>query len=453
MFIQAYYRRIRDFFLSHANASRPFPFPDHPVIRPENEGAVSVVRFESNMARTNPASQPQSLNQGNDFFVRSLYASRADGTNKEKKARQSLVRFAVSGMMMFFALAPVAEACSVPVFRWALERWQADRYELMVFRNSPLSEADLARFRALDQRAMEANRPANLLVRDMDMTLSTDDPYAVVWEKAQDRPLPVCYLMYPRGTHVSTPAWSGTLSELSPDALFDSPVRRELSRRLLAGHSGVWLLLGCGDRAKNEVAGRVLVEGIDHANKTLRLPDMTGDETLAGPNPPDLSNLRIEFSRIIVDRDDPAEAMLVRMLLGSEPDLASLDEPMAFPVYGRGRVLYALAGRGINAETVAKAHAFLAGPCACEIKAENPGTDLLMAVDWEKGIGDNTAIGAVEWPPLPGIATADTGFREKMPGPRPTAYGFVRNAIAAVAAAAVLLMAATFVLLVRRRGR
>jgi len=291
-------------------------------------------------------------------------------------------------------------------------------------------------------------------VRDIDATLFMEEPCAVIWEKAQDRPLPVCFLMYPRGTHASTPVWSGSLGELSPDALFDSPIRRELARRLLAGHSGVWLLLRSGDRAKDDAAAQLLAAGIDHANQTLRLPDMTGDEVLAGTDPPDLSNLRIEFSHIEVNRDDPAEAMLVRMLLGAEPDLTSYDEPMAFPVYGRGRVLYALVGRGINAETVAKAHAFLAGPCACEIKAENPGTDLLMAVDWEKGIGDNTAIGAVELPPLPGIATADAaGFREAAPEPRPAAYDFVRNAIMAMAAAAVMLMAATFVLLSRRGGR
>ncbi|HOT51507.1 MAG TPA: hypothetical protein PLI07_11030, partial [Candidatus Hydrogenedentes bacterium] len=68
---------------------------------------------------------------------------------------------------IWLCLAPalVADACSVPVFRWALERWQADRYELIVFRKSPLSEADLTRHHALEQRAKDVNRPANLHVR------------------------------------------------------------------------------------------------------------------------------------------------------------------------------------------------------------------------------------------------------------------------------------------------
>jgi len=36
---------------------------------------------------------------------------------------------------------------------------------------------------------------------------------------------------------------------------------------------------------------------------------------------------------------------LLKMLLASETDLAELINPMAFPVLGRGRVLYALVGK------------------------------------------------------------------------------------------------------------
>ena len=36
-------------------------------------------------------------------------------------------------------VAVVAEACSVPVFRYALERWQADPYEVFVFHRGPLT--------------------------------------------------------------------------------------------------------------------------------------------------------------------------------------------------------------------------------------------------------------------------------------------------------------------------
>ena len=38
------------------------------------------------------------------------------------------------------------------------------------------------------------------------------------------------------------------------------------------------------------------------------------------------------------------------MLMQSESDLEELDQPIAFPVIGRGRVLYALVGKGIYKE-------------------------------------------------------------------------------------------------------
>jgi hypothetical protein len=359
-------------------------------------------------------------------------------------------------MFLGLALMFTAAACSVPVFRWALERWPADPYELLVFHEQSLSGAEDAQLRTLEQRARDEH--ANLEVREIDLTRPIDDPHAVAWKQAQGGPLPGCVLLYPPGAHVSGQVWSGALSELPLESLLDSPARRELARRILGGQSGVWLFLGSGDQAKDGAAKQLLTAQIDHANQTLHLPDMTGDEVLEGPDAPDISNLRVEFSLLDVRRDDPAEAMLVRMLLGTEPDLAGYQEAMAFPVYGRGRVLYALIGQGINARTVMKANAFLVGECACEIKAENPGTDLLMPVDWEKGIGDNTLIGAVELPPLPGTAlpapvgslatvkqgpNADTGNR---------VAPLMRNAALVAVAAGLLVVAITLFRLARGRS-
>lgn len=369
-----------------------------------------------------------------------------------------VARIAAASLFLGLALMSTAEACSVPVFRWALERWPADHYELLLFHEKPVPEADHAQLRALEQRVKDTNGAANLRVRNMDVTQPIDEPYVPTWREAQGGPLPRCFLMLPRGSHVSTPVWSGALNELPLETLLDSPARRELARRLLSGQSGVWLLLRSGDRAKDVVAAELLAKEIDRANKTLRLPDMTGDEVLEEAALPDTAHLRVEFSLLDVDRKDPAELMLVRMLLGSEPDLLDYREAMAFPVYGRGRVLYALVGPGINAGTIMKANAFLVGRCACEIKAENPGTDLLMPVDWEEGIGDNAAGVATELPPLPGTALpvpavspettkgeADVAFRD---GAAP----FVRNAALVGAAAVLLVVTGTLVSLARRRG-
>jgi hypothetical protein len=90
---------------------------------------------------------------------------------------------------------------------------------------------------------------------------------------------------------------------------------------------------------------------------------------------------------VTLDRDDPREQALLEMLLASETDLEHLDQPMAFPVIGRGRVLYALVGKGIFEDTIAIASRFVVGPCSCQVKDQNPGFDLLMNVDWDEKIG------------------------------------------------------------------
>jgi hypothetical protein len=77
--------------------------------------------------------------------------------------------------------------------------------------------------------------------------------------------------------------------------------------------------------------------------------------------------------------------MLLNILLTSEPDLDEYkDQPVVFPVFARGRALYALIGEGINTENIRETISFLVGPCGCEIKMMNPGVDILMAAKWDE---------------------------------------------------------------------
>jgi hypothetical protein len=101
----------------------------------------------------------------------------------------------------------------------------------------------------------------------------------------------------------------------------------------------------------------------------------------------DSPSVSFEFSTVSLSRTDPNERMLLSMIMHSEPDLDEyVKEPMAIPVFGRGRALYTLIGEGINADNIREAAAFLTGPCGCEIKMMNPGVDLLMAVNWDGAV-------------------------------------------------------------------
>lgn len=326
--------------------------------------------------------------------------------------------------LMLLAAFP-AGACSVPVYRWALERWLAETYVLRVSDGVALDGLGIPR------------EPDGLNLRLERMAL---EPGAA----------PAFELDYPYVLQ-SAPVVSGAVSELDAQGLVASPARRELVRRLLDGQSGVWLLVKSGDAAKDRAAAAVLREQIEIANRTLELPEMAGDPVLEAPGAPDVSGLRVEFSLIEIDPADEAERVLTRMLMGSEPDLVrEPPEPLAFPVFGRGRVLYALLGPGINARMIMKACAFIVGACACEIKSENPGFDLLLAADWESGAGSAKLIGSLDPPEeLPGTALACPAV---LPEPAREKTAVLRNAAGAVAVIVLLVGAATFAVMRRSGG-
>jgi hypothetical protein len=178
-------------------------------------------------------------------------------------------------------------------------------------------------------------------------------------------------------------------------------VRRQLVKRIGAGETAVWLLLESGDRRKDDEAARLLESRLKQLTTTLKLPELTDapEDRVTPDGPP----LRIAFSVIRLSRTDAAEQLLVSMLLHSEEDLMDSKEPMAFPVFGRGRALWALIGKGINDDTIEEAGAFLVGPCSCQVKRLNPGTDLLIAADWDGLLGDRRVVKDPVPPPLRGL--------------------------------------------------
>ena len=285
------------------------------------------------------------------------------------------------------ACARPGSACSVPVFRYALERWPADVYDVLVFHRGGLPPKDQAVVDWLEQHVSGDGASANCRVRVVDVAAQLDKPIQAVWERQSKPELPWMVVCYPWRLGIPQDAWSGRLSADVARRLLDSPARREIGKRLLDGDSVVWVLLESGDRAANEAAAKRLGAELGELQKMLEPPEsaQAPDNDQAAWDDAD-GPLRVAFSIVRVRRDDPAEAMLVHMLLRTEPDLHTFTEPMAFPVFGRGRVLYALVGKGINADTIGEACGFLVGPCFCQAKYLNPGVDLLTAVDWENGI-------------------------------------------------------------------
>ncbi|MBN2329929.1 MAG: hypothetical protein JXR73_22510 [Candidatus Omnitrophica bacterium] len=215
----------------------------------------------------------------------------------------------------------------------------------------------------------------------------SDEKYASLktWMNEQGYEPPCVLLRFPPHLRIPGIIESGPLTEKYVRSMVESPARREIAERLLNGDAAVWIFLESGDKERDDETLTFIHGWLDQLEKELKLPDLS-DVTMADTIAMDESAppMQIQFSTIRVSRTDPAEQTLVNILMHSEIDLFDYEnQPMLFPVFGRARILYALIGEGITKENVREAAEFLIGPCSCLVKDLNPGTDLLMPVNWD----------------------------------------------------------------------
>jgi hypothetical protein len=204
-----------------------------------------------------------------------------------------------------------------------------------------------------------------------------------LWRQQKTDMLPWLVVRFPPATGITAPVIAGPLSEMAP-RVFESPARQQIVQRLAEGQSAVWVLLESGDKSKDDAAAALIEKRIEYLMGVMTLPKLDAQDIANGLVSVPESELRLEFSLMRVSRNDPAELFLVSLLMKSERDLSSVKEPMAFPIFGRGRALYALVGAGIRLETIDEAATFLIGKCSCQVKEQNPGVDLLMKADWRR---------------------------------------------------------------------
>ena len=293
-------------------------------------------------------------------------------------------------------------ACSVPVFRYALERWANDHYEVVVFHKGTLTEEHQVLVDDLTEDGAAGEQHANVHLTLVDLDDPKHPDLVKLCEEQKSDTLPWMMVKYPLITRKPNNVWSGELSKDHIARLLDSPSRHEIARRLLKGDTAVWVLLETGRKADDDAAFKILKAHLFLAEQELKLPEIDEADIAQGLVSVDETGLKLQFSTVRISREDSQEEMFTEMLLGSEDDLRDFDEPMAFPVFGRGRVLYALIGKGINPDTIRQTCQELIGPCTCQVKEENPGVDIVTSVDWENLVQPFVEIDR-ELPPLPGF--------------------------------------------------
>ena len=272
-------------------------------------------------------------------------------------------------------IGPPVFACSVPVFRYALERWQPSRYDLVVYHHGPLAPAEKEAVRRLEAVASGANAR----VTTADLAGRMDPDLQTVWDReGKNASLPRIVLRYPDSGPQVPSAWAGPIS-VDPDPLVDSPARRAIFDRLTAGHAGVVILLLSGDATTDQAAREFLRTQVPETARGIDLPTARAD----GPQVMSELPLRVSFPVVEVTRT-PAEDTLVRLLVGSEDGLADVKGPIIFPVFGRGRALSSLHGKDLSDPAeLRRSLEFLCRACSCQVKELNPGVDLLIAGNWD----------------------------------------------------------------------
>lgn len=320
-----------------------------------------------------------------------------------------------------------SSACSVPVYRYALERWPSDFYRVVVFHKGPLTKSQKALVTDMGPDGISGEKNANLRVQTVDLAGKPDAEMLKIWKSQQSyKPqLPWMVVRYPDIARYA-PAWSGPLSKSAVATLIDSPVRREIAKRILGGETAVWLLLESGDKKADDAAFAALQRELPLAEKSLKLPEIDAQDLTGADAAAEIAKLRVRFSLIRVSRKDPKEKMLVEMLLGSEGggkdslrDAQYVNQTMAFPIFGRGRIRYGLVGKGIVKDVIQDTCAYFTGPCKCQIKEglENRGMDLVTAVDWDRMV--TATIKDKPAPPLLGVGGLDTKIPTLRTGSEP----------------------------------
>lgn len=283
----------------------------------------------------------------------------------------------VFGGMLVCAAALVAtpaNSCSIPVFRYALERWPADLFVADAHVPSSMGADGRRAINWLEDQAQPNGGPLNLTV----IRASTTEEGSTA-ERA------LVSLSAP--SHGRDPAmlWEGT-AEQAQAALTAGPWRDDLVRRLASGDSVVWLVLEGSDPASAKKAADLLTEELPQFAEDTPLPrgiGLPGSELMTG------IPLEVRFSVLKVPSDADGEQLLRATLLAGRASTFAADTAidsdaaLVVPVFGRGRAAAVLTAATLSLDAVAELTGFLCGACSCQVKQLNPGFDLLLPVDWE----------------------------------------------------------------------
>lgn len=312
------------------------------------------------------------------------------------------------------------QGCNVPVFRYGLEQWERDEYRLVVATSGSLSADAQERVSELARHTSAEGGFCNLDVQVVNVSDGTDSEWLEEFPAMAEVTEATAFLLYPAGEKYQPIILQEPFSGETIRKLVSSTFVDRVMLDILAGTSAVWVLVDSGDQAADNEALEELNRTLEILKEKIELPpgviqtsgEVTGGfsrEDLRGRFDPDdvLESgipLKIDFSVVRLTQD-LAEPVLRAIMMNCESDLGEyLDQPMVFPVFGRGRMLYPMIGESISGKNIALAGMYICGRCSCQAKIGNPGLDLLSHVDWDSYLEGSEVVHDRELPPLTGTA-------------------------------------------------
>ncbi len=280
-------------------------------------------------------------------------------------------------LLILLVSASVMHACSLPVFRYALENWEADHHVLML----PNDTADA------EKKWWD------------DFLKNGDFTYEVTEIADDDMP---AGLYFPKGFG----PWLTYDKFKDNDKLDDgflskqwsSPSSQKVIDGIMRGDSVIFLLSG-GDEKARQAAEEKMRPRVKTLLEYIQLADDVVESWQNFHQPPDefytpprghVSSpipLGMAVSFIQLKDEEALAKQIKSMFLAEELEEKGEDKGVRVTVvFGRGRAIPVAHIDEINKALIDDVIHFVTGACSCKIKEENPGHDLMLPIYWDDKI-------------------------------------------------------------------
>jgi hypothetical protein len=276
--------------------------------------------------------------------------------------------------------APTVHACTIPVFRYALERWDLTTYEIVVYHPGPLPDDLQKALDDLNRTPSKVNVEVTFVDLEAQVTSKLRDDHIKRWKAvATNHDIPWMLVRYETKGEPAVTAWSGPCTLANLRNLLDSPMRQAILSHLTRGASGVFVVMSSGDANEDRKAFDFVQVNAQRLEKAIKLvPQGKEGPQIRWPLP-----LKVWFPVLVLDRTKAEEAALVQLLLGTGEELPDAKGPIVFTIYGKGRALPGITGEDLTEKMLFQVTELLCLPCTCELKDAYLGRDLPMMADWK----------------------------------------------------------------------